>query len=148
MAIYRPPTPRWRIAVVAAVAGLVAGLLIGAFALGQRDADPAAGIRTVRPNILAAAAVLDNLPIEYRESVRDGRVVAAREYRASGDMVASSLTRWRSARAGISVLSPTKARDIDAAFAGLRDLVERRAPADDVARSATELQNLLKGLLE
>lgn len=147
MAIYRPPKPRWRLVAAGVAAGLTGGLLLGAFVLGQKTPDPADAIRAVRSDLSAAAAALEVLEVEYGESVKDGRVVSEVEYRGARDVLARSRAHYLRSRAAVVAIDPAGAREVEKRFAELRSLVERHAPADDVAAGAGALTQLLIGVL-
>jgi hypothetical protein len=147
MAIYRPPKPRWRTAVLGGAAGMVLGVALGAFLLGGDEPDPIGALRAVRADLSGAAAVLEVFEIEYRESVREGRVVSEAEHRGARDVLARSRARYREARPALAVVNPRTAADLDQAYGRLDALVARPAPAEEVSAAARTLRSLLEGAL-
>jgi hypothetical protein len=146
LAIYKPPASRWRTALAAAAAGLVAGFGAGALLTGG-GADPVATLREVRRELSGAASVLEVLVVEYRESVRGGEVRSRTEYQGSIEALERSRERFAGVRAAVRAIDPRAARQADERYAELDRLIARRADPSEVARRAEELAELLAGIV-
>lgn len=146
MAIYRPQRPRWIPAVITGMVGLLVGLLVG-WGLLRPDPNPVEVLEEVRATLLSAAGSLEVVEIEYAESVEDGEIVAPSEFEGARDALASSRERYLEVRETVAALSPNAASAIDEAYEGLKGLVERQAPSEDVAELARELADMLMGAL-
>jgi len=144
MAIYRPPKPRWPLALAAAVVGLVVGSLVGLMA-GRTEPDPAASVGGIRSALLSAAGSLEVAAVEYRESVEHGEVVEEAEYQGSLSALQSSRAKFDRVRSGLVSLFPAEAASMDELYARAQDLMESKAAADDVDTVLEELQARLKG---
>ncbi len=146
MAIYKPPTPRYRVALVAGVVGLAIGLGAGLL-IPSGGSDPVEVLRVVKQDLAGAASVLEVLQVEYRESVHDGDVVSEAEYRGSLDALARSRARFAEVRSTVEAINPDVATRAERAYADLEDLMREHADADDVSDAASELADLLTGVI-
>jgi hypothetical protein len=146
MAIYKPPPSRWRFALATGVIGLLIGLGIGAFFLGQADPDPTESIREIKTELVGVAGVLEVLEVEYRESVRDGEVENETEYQGAKDALARARTRFEEVSETLRAIDEDKVDEIDSQFDELGELIEERADADDVSSAIRRLTEALAEL--
>lgn len=146
MAIYRPQRPRWILPTVTAVAGLLVGLLVG-WGLLRPEPDPAEALQTVRTEVVGAAGSLEVFAIEYAEAVENAQVVAPRELEGARAALASSRERYEAVAGAVTVIAPDAAAAITQTYDELERLSEQRAPEEDVAALADELDELLKGVI-
>ena len=144
MAIYRPPKPRWPLAIAVGIAGLVTGLGAG-MALGSSDPDPAAAASILKTNLVSAAGSLEVAAIEYTEAVSGGRVVSEAEYSGALDALRSSRSKYSAVRSALSSLFPRQVESIDSLYDEAEDLMSARADATEVATLLEDLQLVLKG---
>jgi hypothetical protein len=144
MAIYRPPKPRWRAALVGGLAGVAVGVLVGVLA-SRADPDPAEAARAVRSELIRAASSLDVVAIEYAESVDAGEVVQDAEYEGAKDALASSRARFDDVRAAVEVLDPDRAASIAEGYDAIEQRVESRADPAEVRSAIDSLVALLQG---
>ncbi len=142
MAIYRPPKPRWRAAVVAGLLGLVIGGIIG-FAVGDEEPDPVEGARALRVDLARATGPLEVVAIEYEEAVPDGEVVAEPEYQGALAAFRSSRGRFEDVREALAVFDPSRTEEIAAAYDELQRLMEAHADPDEVRAATESLSELL-----
>jgi len=143
VAIYRPPKPRWPLAVAAFLGGLILGALV-AFLL-QGDPDPAAIAADVDAELAAAAASLEVVAVEYEESVEEGEVVQEAEFRGAESALASSRTRYEAVAAAVETLAPERAAAIDGAYVDAEGLMNERASAEELSDVLADLEELLRG---
>jgi hypothetical protein len=144
MAIYRPPKPRWRVAVVAGAVGVVVGVVAGIL-VSRSDPDPLEAARVVQAELDRAASSLDVVGIEYDESVDAGAVVSDAEYRGTQDALESSRSRFDNVRPALEVLALDRADTIDDAYAALERSIEARADPAQVTEEIESLAALLRG---
>jgi hypothetical protein len=144
VAIYRPPKPRWPAALGAGLVCLALGFGIG-YLVGDRPPDPADSVRALRTSLLAAAASLDVAAVEYEESVVDGEIVRRPEYEGALAALRSSRRKFAEVRDPVAALAPERVDPIDSLYTEVEGLMERRAPAEEVAAALTDLQALLEG---
>jgi hypothetical protein len=144
MAIYRPPKPRWRAAAGAGVAGLAAGVLVGAV-IGRSEPDPVQAMRSVQSILDRAASSLEIVAVEYEESVDSGRVVEEAEYRGSREALASSRRRFEEVRRAVALLAPERAASIAREYDLLQEALDSRSDAEEVASQIESLDALLRG---
>ena len=144
MAIYRPPKPRWPLAVAMLIAGLSVGLALG-FALGGDEFDAADAAAEIRTTLATAAGSLEVAAIEYAEAVEDGEVQAEAEYRGAIDAVESSRSRYAEVEAALETLAPDSAGEISDAYAQIENLMSGVADEGEVADAIGELEDLLSG---
>lgn len=143
MAIYRPPKPRWRLALVSALGGLLVGLLAGLI-LGSDEPDPTTAAHEIRSTLAAAAGSLEVAAIEYEESVADGAVVREPEYEGALGALESSRQRFSEVRAALVSLFPDQVEPIE----DLYDAIERGMTAHvDAAEISADVDRLI-ALLE
>ena len=147
MAIYRPQRSRWKPAAIAGIGGLIVGLLVG-WGVLRPDPDPVQAIRQVRASLASAAGTLEVVEVEYAESVRDGQIVATPEFQGARAALTSSRERYLEVRGGVAAVSQDAASSIDAAYAELQRLFERRAPATEVSNLAGNLRQMLTRALD
>lgn len=144
MAIYRPPKPRWPLAVATAFVGLLIGFGIG-FAIGDKDPDPTEVADGVRAELVAAAGSLEVAQIEYEESVSDGEVTRQAEYEGAIGAVESSEARFEGVAAAVEALAPERAAEIEVLYEECADDMSDRVDSSEVARCLDELRVLLEG---
>jgi len=142
MAIYRPPKPRWRVAVGAGLAGLLVGAVAG-FAAGDKEPDPLEGARALQVDLTRAAGPLEVVAIEYEEAVPAGEVVAEAEYQGGLAALRSSRGRFEEVREALSVFDPARTDEIAAGYDELQRLMESHADPEDVRALTEELRDLL-----
>ena len=141
MAIYQAPRKRWRLGLVCAVIGALAGVALG-FALGGENDDPRAAMRMLDAKLEDAAAPLDVLVIHGRAdtgSSTDTRVVI--------DAVARTTERFDEVRDIVRTINPDAVEDFDDHTAKLRELARERGDAEEIADEADELADLLRDIV-
>jgi hypothetical protein len=141
VAIYQAPRKRWRIALAAGLAGVVAGLGLG-LAIGGGDADPIDVLRTLDAQLEDAAAPLDVLAIH-------GEVDApsSKDARVATDALRLVRRRFEPVRPAVRMIDRDAEREVDEHLATLQQLVRERADPTDVARQADALADLLRGIV-
>ena len=144
MAIYRPPKPRWPLAVGMLVVGLLIGLALG-FALGGDEFDAADAAAEIRTTLATASGSLEVAAIEYAEAVEDGEVQAEAEYRGAIDAVESSRTQYAEVEAALETLAPDTADEITDSYAEIENLMADVADEQEVGSALAELEDLLSG---
>ena len=144
MAIYRPPKPRWPLAVGTCIAGVAVGILIGLL-IGRTETPLAESVPAITSTLVSARGSLEVAAIEYAESVRGGEVAKEAEYEGALGAVRSSQEKFNRVRAGLEALAPSRVGPIDDLYAEVQDLMEAKAPATDVAAALSELEALLTG---
>jgi hypothetical protein len=144
MAIYRPPKPRWPLAVGTLVVGLLIGLGLG-FALGGEDFDAADAATEIRGTLSAAAGSLEVASIEYSEAVEGGEVVAEAEYRGAVDAVESSRSQYEEVEPAVEGIAPGVATEISDSYDEVERLMSDVADEEEVAAALAELEELLAG---
>ena len=144
MAIYRPPKPRWPLAVGMLVVGLLIGLALG-FALGGDEFDAADAAAEIRTTLATATGSLEVAAIEYAEAVEDGEVQEEAEYRGAQDAVESSRSRYAEVEAALETLAPDTAEEISDAYAEIENLMSDVADEQEVGSALAELEELLSG---
>ena len=145
MAIYKPPPSRWRLALATGVIGLLVGLGIGAFFLGQSDPDPTEAIQSIRTELTGVAGVLEVLEVEYTEAFRDGDVVNESEYGGAVAALDRARTRFAEIRPTLLALDREKVQEIDGRFDDLRESLGDASP-DEVSEAIRELTSALDDL--
>ncbi|HYH27215.1 MAG TPA: hypothetical protein VEA19_00390 [Actinomycetota bacterium] len=141
MAIYRPQRPRWRLALIAGLGGLLLGLLLGFLLRPEPDAGEVLG--ELRSTLASAAGSLEIVEIEYAESVSDGTIVSQPEYEGARSALASSRARFEEAREGLAAVSPDAATRADDGYRELESAITSRAPTDEVSSLVRELRETL-----
>ena len=144
MAIYRPARRRWRVVGGGVVAGTLLGLLIGFLVWGRQDPDPVEALSRVRSSLQSAAATLEVVGVEYRESVRDGQVVRETEYRGAQDALSRSEERFAEARPALELIEPDTVRRIERGYDDLAGLIAERTDAREVDAALQQLRDLVE----
>lgn len=144
MAIYRPPKPRWRLALASGLGGLVIGLIAGLI-IGDEDLDPTAMAHEIRATLAGAAGSLEVAGIEYEESVADGEVVRDAEYDGALGAFESSRDRFEEVRAALVSLFPDQVEPIDELYEEISRAMRARADAAHVSAAIDTLIALLEG---
>jgi hypothetical protein len=144
MAIYRPPKPRWPLAVATLVVGLLIGLALG-FALGGQEFDAADAAEEIRGTLSAAAGSLEVAGIEYAEAVEGGEVQAEAEYRGATDAVESSRSQYAEVEAAVEGIAPGVAGEITDQYDEIEGLMSDLADEQEVDQALGELEELLSG---
>ena len=146
MAIYRPPKPRWPLAIGVGLVCLVIGFGTGVV-LGNRDPDPTEVAADLRAELVAAAGSLEVAEIEYTESVSDGAITRQAEYEGAIGAIESSEARYREVAAAVESLAPSRSEEIDTLYDECSSAMRERGDAADVTDCLNELGDLLKGEL-
>ena len=144
MAIYRPPKPRWPLAVAALVAGLLIGLALG-LALGGEEFDATEAATEISGTMASAAGSLEVAAIEYAEAVENGEVQTEAEYRGSIDAVRSSKDQYAEVEPAVESIAPETASEISAAYTEVEELMSNVGDEQEVEALLTELEDLLSG---
>jgi hypothetical protein len=144
MAIYRPPKPRWPLAVAAFAAGALIGLALG-FALGGDEFDATEAAAEIRTTLAAAGGILEVAGIEYAEAVQDGEVQAEAEYRGALDALENSRERYTEVEPALETLAPEKAAEISDAYGAIETMMADIADEQGVETALDELESLLTG---
>jgi hypothetical protein len=123
--------------VVAAVAALLLGFGAGYLVRGGEESPSLrAAVSELRDSLRPVRAGLDLVTVEYPQAVRGGRVIAGTEYAAAKADVARARKGYAAVRADLAVLDRRSTREATAALDRLAALVDRRAPAPQVAAAA------------
>ena len=144
MAIYRPPKPRWPLAIGVGVVCLLIGFVVG-LALGSREPDPAEVAADLRADLVAAAGSLEVAEIEYTESVSDGAITRQAEYDGALGAIESSEARYREVAPAIESLVPSRSEEIDALYEECASAMRDRADPTEVSDCLDQLLDLLEG---
>jgi hypothetical protein len=144
MAIYRPPKPRWPLAAVTGLLGVLVGLGAG-YLLGDKPPETSDSVRAIRTTLISAAGSLDVAVVEYRESVVDGQIERQQEYDGALAAVRSSRSKFEEVRSALESLFPEGVEPIDDLYEEIAGLMEARAPAGEVEGYIEELQAILTG---
>jgi hypothetical protein len=144
VAIYRPPKPRWPLAIVAGLVSLLIGFGIG-LGVGSRDPDPTEVASDLRADLVAAAGSLEVAEIEYTESVADGEITRQAEYEGALGAIESSEARYRQVAPALEALVPSRSDEIDALFDECGRAMRERVDPAEVTECLGELRDLLKG---
>jgi hypothetical protein len=144
VAIYRPPKPRWPLAVGAGLVSLLVGFAIG-LGVGGRDPAPAEVASGLRSDLVAAVGSLEVAEIEYAESVSDGEIASQTEYDGALDAIDSSESRYREVEPAIESLVPARAEEIGNRYDECSSAMRERADPPEVTECLTGLGELLKG---
>lgn len=148
MAIYQPPTRRWRVALATGIVGLIVGTGIGALVLGGSDPDPVGVIRSVDAELEGAAGLLEDvLVVEYAQSVKNARVVSEPEYRGAHSALARARRRYVSVRDAAGAIDPDATQKIDALFDALEEHIADHVAPAEVEKEALQLARFLRGLI-
>ncbi len=143
MAIYRPPKPRWPMAIATGALGVLVGLGVG-YLLGDKPPDPTDSVRAIRTSLISAAGSLEVAAVEYEESVVDGEVIRAREYEGALAAVRSSRSKLSDVRAALDELAPERIAAIDEGYDEVVALMEDGADATEVQGALDDLRSLLE----
>ncbi|MDQ3955011.1 MAG: hypothetical protein M3285_05630 [Actinomycetota bacterium] len=143
MAIYRPPKPRWPLAIATGALGVLVGLGVG-YLLGDKPPDPTDSVRAIRTSLISAAGSLEVAAVEYEESVVDGEVIRAREYEGALAAVRSSRSKLSDVRAALDELAPERIAAIDEGYDEVVALMEDGADATEVQGALDDLRSLLE----
>ena len=143
MAIYRPPKPRWPLAVATGVLGVLVGLGVG-YLLGDTPPDPTDSVGAIRTSLISASGSLEVAAVEYEESVVDGEVESSQEYEGALAAVRSSRSKLSDVRAALDELAPERIGAIDEGYDEVVALMEARADATEVQRALDDLRELLE----
>jgi hypothetical protein len=148
MAIYRPPKPRWPAVLIAAVMGLLIGVVIGWLAFGRTEPDPEESLDRMGVAFNDAATTLEIVAIEYSESVQGTEVVNRSEYDGAVEALARSRARYQEFRAAIAMVDQQSTQHIDSAYEELDRLVGEPASPEVVETKTEELAVLLQTLVD
>lgn len=143
MAIYRPPKPRWPLAVATAVVGVLVGFL-GGYLMGDKPPEPTDSISAIKTSLLSASGSLDVASVEYRESVVSGTVERPREYEGALGAVRSSREQFTEVRGALTSLGVERVDAIDDLYDEIEAAMEARADVDEVEEALSELRALLE----
>ncbi|MFN2389409.1 MAG: hypothetical protein ABR575_07385 [Actinomycetota bacterium] len=144
MAIYRPPKPRWPLAIAVGSVCLLIGTGIG-IAIGNREPSAPEVAADLRADLISAAGSLEVAEIEYTESVSDGEITREAEYDGALGAIESSRTIYSDVAPVLGALAPSRSEEIEALYDDCSSAMRARSDASDVTECLTELSNLLKG---
>jgi hypothetical protein len=147
VAIYRPPRPRWPLALAAALAGVAVGFAAGVL-LSRSDPDSASLVAEVRSALSGAAGLLEVARVEYEESVVGREVANSSEYRGALGALRRSRARYATAAEVLRALNPAAAERIDRAYDGLASAMSAPAPSRLVGERLEALIELLSTATE
>jgi hypothetical protein len=135
MSLYRQATgPSARVAILAALAALVVGGLVG-FLIGRETAsEPTLEelVADAREDLRPALGALELVGIEYAEAVRGREIVAETEYDAAVAQAQTARDVLDQAEA-LATLYPDEMRDARAAVLSVDRAVEQQAESERVA---------------
>ena len=144
MAIYRPPKPRWPLALGTAVLGVLVGGLAG-YLVGDKPPDSSDSVRAIKTALISASGSLEVAAVEYRESVVDGQVERPQEYEGALAAVRSSRSKFEDVRGALASLFEDRVEPIDELYATVVSRMEEHADAGEVGELLDELQAVLEG---
>jgi hypothetical protein len=133
--------------VAAATAGIAVGLVIGLALGGDDEQDPLQGVRDARASLRRASGVLEVVPVEYAEGVKNGRVASAPEYQGARRAIGRSRDLYREARPVVSYIDAERATDLDHSYERLARAVAARTPENDMKSQALQLEAALEQAL-
>ena len=142
MAIYRPPRPRYRIALLCLGIGLLTGLATG-LVLGGGESDPRTTAQEVRVSLVEAASLLEIVEIEYEEGLEATGDIQNQELSGARDALQRSRQRWGEAKGLLELIDPSGTEEIDAAYSNLQEVMEQEAAAEVVAELTADLGEIL-----
>ena len=142
MAIYRPPKPRWPLALAVGVLSLLVGIGVGLLA-GGGEVDLEEANRELRARLIEAGGSLEVATVEYEESVSNGEVVNPTEYDGAVGAFESSKNAYQDVSGALEVIAPDLAGEIDAGFEECEALVTERVESERVAECLDGLRGLL-----
>lgn len=148
MSLYREASRRRRLPLLVAAAALAVGVPTG-FGIGRATApEPtvADALERVRAELRTARDALELLAIEYPQAVSDGRVTAPTEYDAALADLRRARDAFERARDDLAAITPAAAARVDRLLADVAALVDRKAPAAQVAARAREAEQALREL--
>lgn len=126
---------------LAFAAGFVGGFLAGR-AGGSRPS-LASALEHLQRELRPAGDALELVPIEYRQAVRGGQIVAPTEYAAAKEDLDRAQDAFASARADLAALAPEEAGRAAAELGQLAALLERRAAPGTVATQARRAERTI-----
>ena len=144
MAIYRPPKPRWPLAIGVGVISLFIGLGTG-LALGTKKPDPTEVATDLRRGLVAAAGSLEVAEVEYTESVSNGEITRQAEYEGALGAIESSRDRYREVAPAVEAVVPSRSEEIEARYEECAGAMRDRAAPTEVTQCLAELRDLLEG---
>jgi hypothetical protein len=144
VAIYRPPKPRWPLAVGVGLVCTLIGFGIG-LAVGGRDPSPVALAEDLHSDLVAAAGSLEVAEIEYSESVSNGAVTRQAEYDGALAAIESSESRYQEVEPALQSLDPSRADEISGLYDECSSAMQETAEPTDVTECLKVLRDLLKG---
>ncbi|HVF53355.1 MAG TPA: hypothetical protein VNC78_07065 [Actinomycetota bacterium] len=144
MAIYRPPRPRWPLAIGAAATGLVIGLLTG-LAIGNEEPSAAEGVSVMRTELAASAGSMEVASIEYEESISGGSVTEQSEYEATLVAINSSRMRFAKMEPLLESFAPDLVTQINDLYDEIATSVRQKVDPEELSPMFEELISLLKG---
>lgn len=137
MSVYRQPNRfTRRTLVIAGVAALVAGLVIGYFAGHALAPNPslADNLSSLRSDLKPAQQGLELSRTEYGQAVKGGRVAQPTEYQAAKSDVKRAQDAVAGARSDLRALDPRGAAALESAIADLSRAIDSKQPAAEVDR--------------
>jgi hypothetical protein len=151
VSLYRQPgrTAARTLAAVGAVAALAGGAIgyaVGSSG-GEESPSLAEAVSALRADLAPVRNGLDFVPTEYREGVRDGRVVSEPEYGAAKAAVARARDVLAEQDADLRALAPARAAGLRAAFDELAAAIDQRAEPADVERRVERVRDRLAALV-
>ena len=144
VAIYRPPKPRWPLALSVGLVCMLVGLGAG-LAIGSREPNPAEVAADLHAVLISAAGSLEVAEIEYAESVSDGEITRQAEYDGALGAIDSSRALYRGVAPALDALALSRAEEIEVLYDECSRAMRARSDTDEVTGCLTELGNLLKG---
>lgn len=120
------------VALVATVAGLVAGFAVGR--ASAPEASLASKLGDLRAQLKPARDGIELVATEYPQAVRGGKLVAPTEYKAAQQDIGRVRDAVAGARSDLRALNAQRADAVDRSVAALSAAVQRRAAPAEVRR--------------
>lgn len=148
MSLYRQVKRRnWRITAALALICLALGFVVG-FLIGKKSGEGQQSLSEAVAQLQQdLAPVLDGLElvtIEYPQSVKDGRIIAATEYKATQENINRTLDQYGKLHPELAAISPSEAASAQSALKDVERLVQDRAPASKVDAAAERAVSSIK----
>lgn len=136
MSLYRQVKRRnWRItaalALICVALGFASGFLVGKKS-GAGQQSLSESVKQMQQDLASVLDGLELVTIEYPQSVKDGRIIAATEYKATQENIRRALDQYGKLHPELVAINSRKAGSAQPALKEVERLVQDRAPASKV----------------